>query len=47
MVFYPAVLGWIMIGIWISRLAVRIEILSYNKLNTSFENQSDKNEKIL
>jgi len=46
-VFYPAVLGWILIGIWISKLAVRAEVVVYNQLNISIENNIDKNEEIL
>lgn len=31
LVFYPAVLGWILIGAWISQLGFRIKMLSYRK----------------
>ncbi|MEI7979911.1 MAG: cytochrome c biogenesis protein CcsA [Bacteroidota bacterium] len=47
MVFYPAVVGWILISIWISKLAVRIEILQYNNLNEALLNTKKTDEKIL
>ncbi len=31
MVFYPAVIGWILLGIWISQLIYRIDILKRNQ----------------
>jgi len=31
-VFYPAVIGWIMVGIWISRLKVRIKTIQLNQV---------------
>ncbi|HZV68398.1 MAG TPA: cytochrome c biogenesis protein CcsA [Saprospiraceae bacterium] len=30
MVFYPAVIGWILLGIWISQLAYRVDLLKRN-----------------
>jgi heme exporter protein C len=36
MVFYPAVFGWIMIGLWIANIATRIAILKYNQLRIQF-----------
>ncbi len=33
MVFYPAVLGWILIGYWIYTLLVRVRVLEQNNLN--------------
>ena len=33
MVFYPAVIGWILIGYWIGNLRYRISKLEYKKLN--------------
>jgi len=33
MVFYPAVIGWILIGSWIAQLCYRIKILEINKEN--------------
>ena len=33
MVFYPAVIGWILIGSWISQLRFRIKLLEINKEN--------------
>lgn len=34
MVFYPAVIGWILLGVWISTIKVRISKFIYNKENT-------------
>jgi heme exporter protein C len=31
LVFYPAVLGWILLGIWISQLRFRIKSIEINK----------------
>lgn len=31
MVFYPAVLGWMLLGVWISSLKIRYEILLFEK----------------
>ncbi len=31
MVFYPAVIGWILISVWISSLKIRFELLKYKK----------------
>ncbi len=31
MVFYPAVIGWILLGIWISQLVYRVDILKRNQ----------------
>src|SRR4051812_35091965 len=33
MVFYPAVLGWILVGCWIASLKVRTHLMTYNKEN--------------
>ena len=33
MVFYPAVIGWILIGSWIAQLRFRIKLLEINKEN--------------
>ena len=33
-VFYPAVVGWIMLGLWIASLHVRLGLLRYKKENT-------------
>jgi heme exporter protein C len=33
MVFYPAVIGWILIGSWIAQLRFRIKVLEINKEN--------------
>ena len=32
-VFYPAVIGWILIGSWIAQLCYRIKVLEFNKEN--------------
>jgi heme exporter protein C len=31
MVFYPAVIGWILVGVWIARLRTRIQTLEYKQ----------------
>lgn len=36
MVFWPAVLGWTLLGVWISTLKIRLGILEENKLNSQF-----------
>lgn len=46
-VFYPAVLGWILIGIWISRLSARVEAVAYKQMTISTNNKIDKNDEIL
>lgn len=33
MVFYPAVIGWILMALWITQLRIRTERLRYKKLN--------------
>ena len=33
MVFYPAVIGWILIGTWIAEISYRIKVLDFNKEN--------------
>ena len=37
MVFYPAVIGWILIGLWIAQLRFRIKLLKINKENIQNE----------
>jgi heme exporter protein C len=32
-VFYPAVLGWILMGVWIAKLKVRVNLIDYKKEN--------------
>lgn len=32
-VFYPAVIGWLMLGIWMSSLKIRLSIVRMNKVN--------------
>jgi heme exporter protein C len=34
MVFYPAVIGWILFGVWLSTLKTRLSLLQYHKENT-------------
>jgi heme exporter protein C len=46
-VFYPAVLGWILIGIWISRLSARIEAIAYKQMNISTDNKINENDEII
>lgn len=31
MVFYPAVLGWILLGVWLSTLKIRASLIEYNR----------------
>ncbi len=33
-IFYPAVLGWFLLGFWISSLNIRVSLYNYNKENT-------------
>jgi len=33
LVFYPAVIGWVLLGFWIASLATRIGILKYKSEN--------------
>ena len=33
MVFYPAVIGWILLGVWISSLKIRTELIAYKRDN--------------
>jgi heme exporter protein C len=33
MVFYPAVIGWILMGLWLSTLAVRIGLITFKREN--------------
>lgn len=40
MVFYPAVLGWFLLGVWISTLIIRIELIKHNRDNGFIINQS-------
>jgi heme exporter protein C len=42
MVFYPAVIGWILMGIWASTLYIRLQLLEYRRENdfiTASENK--------
>ena len=32
-VFYPAVIGWTLLGVWITTLKIRYQILNENQLN--------------
>jgi len=34
MVFYPAVIGWILIGVWVAQLRYRVKTLEINKENS-------------
>jgi heme exporter protein C len=34
MVFYPAVMGWILIGLWIASLKIRLALVQYKRDNT-------------
>lgn len=37
MVFYPAVLGWICMGLWLSKLHIRIQLLKYRSEGFLFD----------
>lgn len=44
MVFYPAAIGWILLGVWISTLRIRLSIIEYNRENRfqlDFEKQNN------
>jgi heme exporter protein C len=34
MVFYPAVIGWILFGVWLSTLRIRASLIEYNRDNS-------------
>ncbi len=34
LVFYPAILGWILLGVWITSLNIRIALVKYKRENT-------------
>jgi heme exporter protein C len=36
MVFYPAVFGWIMTGLWIANISIRSSIVRYKQLRKQF-----------
>jgi len=38
MVFYPAVMGWIIMALWLAQLGIRIGKLKYKSLERSFNN---------
>jgi heme exporter protein C len=40
LIFYPAVLGWIMMGLWLSDLSFRIARLRYKKMSSDALNDS-------
>lgn len=40
-VFYPAVIGWILIGTWISSLGFRLKKLKYESMMKSFSSPND------
>ena len=33
LVFYPAVIGWFLLGLWMSTLMIRVELLKFNREN--------------
>ena len=47
MVFYPAVIGWILFGSWMATLKIRVALLSYDQLNRQdgFQFDFEKNKK--
>lgn len=42
LVFYPAVVGWIMLGMWIATLRIRVALVKYKRENT-FQFDLEKN----
>lgn len=40
LIFYPAVLGWIVMGLWLSDLSFRIARLQYKKMSSDASNDS-------
>ena len=36
-VFYPAVIGWFLLGLWITTLTIRMRLLKYNKEELQFD----------
>jgi len=42
MVFYPAVCGWILIGVWLSNLRIRLGMLEYTSLLTNIHHAQKK-----
>jgi heme exporter protein C len=39
LVFYPAVAGWVLIGVWLTSLRIRLGILQYKKLSGELTNK--------
>jgi hypothetical protein len=33
-VFYPAVIGWILFGVWLATLRIRASLIEYNRDNS-------------
>ena len=44
LVFYPAIIGWILFGIWIASLYIRLALIAYKKENR-FHFDFEKNNK--
>lgn len=42
MVFYPAVISWILLGVWIATLKTRLSLLEYKKDNPEFDLEKNK-----
>ncbi len=42
MVFYPAVIGWILLGCWIASLKTRIGLIKYNKEEKALQSDFEK-----
>lgn len=41
-VFYPAVIGWILVGCWIASLKTRVGLIKYNKEEKSLQSDFEK-----
>jgi heme exporter protein C len=44
LVFYPAILGWFLLGLWIATLYIRIALVKHNRENrfpSDFEKQNN------
>ena len=37
LVFYPAVIGWILLGFWISSLLIRVQLIALQQRETEFD----------
>lgn len=42
MVFYPAVIGWLLLGMWIATLKIRLGLIHYKKDNLEFDIEKNR-----